>query len=72
MNRGPYSMAAHGLDTRGDARRAEDAWDAAADERFYVRQEAAEDAWLARQDDERRSRPRLPDPWGHDNKEENR
>ena len=46
--------------------------DDAADERFYVRQEAAEDAWLARQDEQRRNRPRLPDPWGHDNKEENR
>ena len=33
MNRGPYSMAAHGLDTRGDARRAEDAWLASQDEK---------------------------------------
>ena len=72
MNRGPYPMADHGLDTRGDARRAEDAWDDAADERWYVRQEAAEDAWLARQDEERRSRPRLPDPWGHDREESTR
>ena len=60
-------MAAHGLDTRADARRAADAWDDAADERFYIRQEAAEDAWLA-QDEKRRNRPRLPDPWGQDNK----
>ena len=38
----------------------------------YPQPRRAEDAWLARQDEERRNRPRLPDPWGHDNKEENR
>ena len=59
MNRGPYPIADHGLDTRADARRAEDAWDDAADERWYVRQEAAEDAWLAHQDQHRPA----PDPW---------
>lgn len=66
MNRGPYPIADHGLDTRDDANRAEDAWDDDADERWYVRQEAAEDAWLARQDQERRNKARTPDPWGHD------
>lgn len=59
MNRGPYPMADYGLDTRDDADAAEDPWDDLADERFYLRQEAAEDAWLAHQD---RHRP-APDPW---------
>lgn len=59
MNRGPYPIADHGLDTRDDANRAEDAWDDLADERFYLRQEAAEDAWLAHQDQHRPA----PDPW---------
>ena len=61
MNRGPYPIADHGLDTRDDARRAEDAWDDDADERWYVRQEAAEDAWLERLD-QQRHHP-APDPW---------
>ena len=66
MNRGPYPIADHGLDTSADAHYADDAWDDLADERFHIRQEAAEDAWLARQDEERRNRPRTPDPWVHD------
>ena len=42
-----------------DADAAEDPWDDLADERFYLRQEAAEDAWLAHQDQHRPA----PDPW---------
>lgn len=59
MNRGPYPIADHGLDTRADADAAEDPWDDLADERFYLRQEAAKDAWLAYQDQHRPA----PDPW---------
>ena len=66
MNRGPYPIADHGLDTSADANYATDWWDDRADRAFDERAAAAEWDWLTRNDPPRAA---LPDPWGHDNKE---
>ena len=63
MNRGPYPIADHGLDTSADAHYANDWWDDTADRAFDERAAAAEWDWLTRNDPPQAA---LPDPWGHD------
>ena len=50
MNRGPYPIADHGLDTSADAHYANDWWDDRADRAFDERAAAAEWDWLTRND----------------------